>query len=133
MKIFKLTARISQLTLGVAGSVVLAGTLLAQPVTEVTVKATRESKIVVGRAPTGAAIEEISLMRRVSYADLDLSTKSGADALEKRVNDAAKGACDELDKNYPLTEKSAPDCTKAAIKDAMVDVRAVVAAAAKRP
>lgn len=43
----------------------------------------------------------ITVQRNVNYSDLDLGTGSGAAELQKRIDDAAKEACTELDRNYP--------------------------------
>jgi UrcA family protein len=122
------------LWLAAAGLVVASGAVVAaEPISEVTISASREAKIVVGKSPIGAPIEQITLTRRVGYSDLDLKSKAGADTLEKRVADTAKAACEELDKHYPLLQKNAADCVKAANAEAMVQVKAAVAAAAKGP
>jgi UrcA family protein len=123
---------ISKLIVAVAGSVLINGVVFADQLTEVTVSAARETKIVVGHSAIGAPVEQITVTRRVSYADLDLASKSGADALEKRVNETAKSSCEDLDKHYPLETSTAGDCTNAAIKLAMVQVREAVSAAERR-
>jgi UrcA family protein len=122
--------------LGLAvASLILAGgaVMAAEPISEVTISASRESKVVVGRNYTGAPIEEVTLTRRVGYSDLDLKTKAGADALDKRVAEAAEATCAELDKQYPLLPNTSADCAKTANANAMVQVKAAIAAAAKRP
>jgi UrcA family protein len=95
----------------------------------VTVEAVRQAKVV-GRTPSGVPIEELTLKRTVSYADLDLKTQAGAAELEKRVKDTAKAACDELDALYPLTKSEGPVCVKRATDGAMVMVRRAIAVAA---
>jgi UrcA family protein len=122
------------LWLAVAGFTLASGAVLAaEPLSEVTISASREAKIIVGHSAIGAPVEQITLTRRVGYSDLDLKSKAGADALEKRVAETAKAACEELDKHYPLLQKTSADCVKAAKKEAMVQVDAAVAAAAKGP
>jgi UrcA family protein len=56
----------------------------------------------VGRSVHGARIEEVSLSRRVSYADLDLSRSADVAELDKRIARTAKEACAELSTLLPL-------------------------------
>jgi UrcA family protein len=76
----------------------------------------------------------VSLTRRVSYADLDLSTSSGAKQLEMRVNEAANSLCQELERrvaSFPdLAERLT--CVKGAVADGMEHARAAISAAEKR-
>ena len=76
----------------------------------------------------------VSVTRRVSYADLDLSTSSGAKQLEMRVNEAANSLCEELERrvaSFPnLTERLT--CVKGAVADGMEHARAAISAAEKR-
>ena len=112
----------------------LVGSLaIAQTGQEVVVQATRIMEKNVGRAPaTGAPINDVSLSYGVSYSGLDLASHAGAMELEKRVSDAAKSACKELTQKYPNATPSEAECTKAAIDKAMVRVRELEAAAAKK-
>jgi UrcA family protein len=114
--------------LGIAGAPAIAEQAGIQ---EVTVIAERPTTTVVGRTSSGAAIELLELRHRVSFADLNLATHAGATDLEKRVSNAAKSACDELDKLYPLEAKEA-NCAKKAADAAMSQVHAAVAAAEQR-
>ena len=117
------------------GAGLLTASALAQQagaLQEVTVIAERPTSTIVGRAgATGAPIELIELRHRVSYADLNLATASGANALNKRVKDAAKAACDELDKLYPLKERDSK-CADKAADAAKGQVDAAIAAAEKK-
>ena len=120
-----------QVALVAAGVVVASGPALAQETAQVTIQAERTAKVV-GRSYTGVPIELVTLTRRVSYADLDLSTHTGATELEKRVSDTAKDACKQLDTLYPLTASAGgPSCVKKATDDAMVQAHAAIAAAEK--
>jgi UrcA family protein len=59
-----------------------------------------------------------SLSQAVSYADLDLSTKSGRNELRHRVNLTARYLCDQLgesDASSPIV----PSCRDGAVTDAM--------------
>jgi UrcA family protein len=83
----------------------------------------------VGRSDTGIPIVQYSFERPVSYANLDLSTASGAAELKKRVRETAREACDELSAADPL---DAPDdggtCVRDATAGAMKQVTAAIAA-----
>jgi UrcA family protein len=105
----------------------------AQQIEGVDVAASRIVKEKVGTAMNLAPIYSISLSYRVSYADLDLGTKAGAAALEKRVQTAAAAACKEVRRVYPESEPGDSACAKNAVDEAMVRVREVVAAASAAP
>jgi UrcA family protein len=128
MKRYSFASRTIKFALLTLGAMAAGGVFAAEEVGELTVEATRETKVV-GRSYTGAPIELVSLTRRVSYADLDLVTSSGAAELEKRVNETAKAACKQLDELYPLTAPGGPACVKSAVDEAMVEVRTAVSAA----
>ena len=92
---------------------------------EITVTAPRT----VERSPTGMAIETMMATRVVNYSDLNLRTGDGEIALQDRVKDAARKACDALDHAYPLTPPAGPACTNTAVKEAAPQIKAAVAAA----
>lgn len=121
-KLFKL-ASIAVLSVAVCEPV------LAQPAAsegEITVTAPRTRE----RSPTsGAPIEIITTSRMVNYSDLDLRTGDGQIALEGRVKEAARKACEFLDRAYPLSTPDGADCAKTAVKEATPQVTAAVAAA----
>lgn len=94
----------------------------------ITVQATA-NRAVVGRSTIGAPIEEASLTRRVSYADLDLTTYGGAKTLKRRVREAASDACRKLDELYPLEDRQAPICVQDTVANASHQVRAAIARA----
>lgn len=81
------------------------------------------------RRNTYPPIEQLTLMRHVSYSDLDLATYSGATELKKRVRDIAQKACKQLDDLHPLEGKSTPECVSKAVADASLEVDAAIAAA----
>ncbi len=87
----------------------------------------------VGHSTIGAPMERVTLTHRVSYADLDLSSHAGALALEERVKEVARLACEQLDKLYPLEEKNAPECIADAIAQASGQVQEAIAAAQRKP
>jgi UrcA family protein len=99
---------------------------------EITVIAPRLIRRDVGRTAGVGTNEQISLTRHVSYADLDLSKPADAQELEKRVNDMAKVACDQLAALYPLAAPNTPDCVQQALSGAMQQVRTAVKAADAR-
>lgn len=75
--------------------------------------------------------ELYSLVSRVSYADLNLATHSGAIELEKRIKHTAQAVCLQLQKLYPNSVDTDPSCAQAATKNAMVQANKAIAAAEK--
>lgn len=94
----------------------------------VTVRAERATEKAAGRTSSGIPVVIYELGYRVSYVDLDLATPGGADALKERVREAAKSACTDLDRLYPLTATDRY-CARKAEDDAMTQVNAAIAAA----
>jgi UrcA family protein len=88
---------------------------------------------IVGRSYTGIPIEQYSSKRAVSYANLDLSTPSGAAELKKRVRETAREACEQLQAAYPLDLSDDDDdnntCVSEATAGAMKQAKAAIAAA----
>jgi UrcA family protein len=115
-----------------AALAIASGTAVAQQSSEIVVEAPRVERSA-GRTPTGSPVDIISVAHRVSYRDIDISTNSGARALEQRIKDAAKAACKEIDTLYPIKDPvpGDPPCEKAATDKAMVQARAAIAAAEK--
>ena len=76
----------------------------------------------------------VSLTRHVSFADLDLSTSSGAKQLEVRVHEAANALCIELERKSALSPNFTErfTCVNGAVANGMEHARAVIAAAEKR-
>lgn len=114
-------------------ALVSAAALAAEPQTEeeVVVQAERPTKQVLARtagAVSGVPIVQYELRYRVSYADLDLATSTGANSLKTRVQEAAQSACADLDKLYPAAD---PDrsCARKAEEGAMPKVNEAIAAA----
>ena len=81
---------------------------------------------------TGVPIVDVSMSYGVSIADLNLASQYGPIALEKRVHDAAKAACEEIGRKYPQSTPSDEVCTKVATDKAMVKVNELVAEARKK-
>jgi UrcA family protein len=67
-----------------------------------------------GRAPDNVQ----TLSQAVSYADLDLSTRSGRDELRHRVNLTARYLCDKLGES-DSSSGIVPSCRDGAVTDAM--------------
>lgn len=125
-------------TIGVCMALMAAGfamaseTAVAQELTEIVVEsAPPHVQNVPGPAGATVHTQLISVKYRVNYADLDLTTHSGAAALEQRISDAAKKGCAEIDRAYPLTAPPRGDttCFNNAREGGMVKARAAIAAA----
>ena len=115
-----------------AGMLVTSAVIAAEPVMEeITVHATRPEVSEAGRSTVGAPIELITLEYKVSYADLDLATSLGADALRERVKGTAELACDDLNKKYSLSERDR-SCVASTEKDAMASAEAAIKLAQAR-
>jgi UrcA family protein len=92
---------------------------VADPLEQITVLATNH----VERSPTGMSTEEISLGVGVSTEGLDLATRAGLNAMEKRVRDAATSACSEISSLSPFAEPSNAECALAAVREPLAEVR----------
>jgi len=121
---------------GAVAASIVAGAAFAQATTpEVVVTSHKPVEKGAGRTTSGIPIVDVSLSYTVSAAGLDLASHEGAQELEKRVQAAAVDACKELASRYPLETPSAwndTECAKAATNKAMVKVRQLEAAAAKK-
>ncbi len=120
------------LTMLAAGIVLTSGSVLAEDNAQITVAAARPT-VSTTHTRTGISTEVMSITHKVSYADLNLATYSGAVALEKRVNETAKAICARLDTLYPQAKSENPTCVKDAIDTAMVQAHAAISAAEKLP
>jgi len=82
----------------------------------------------------GMAEQVASLTQHISYADLDLSTDSGAKQLEVRVHQVANTLCDEIERRTLSLSDSGERraCVNGAVADGMEHARAAIAAAEKR-
>jgi UrcA family protein len=79
----------------------------------------------------GRWIPALSIVYRVSYADLNIATHSGAVELEKRIRDSATEACKQLKELYPDTSEGQTPCVEGAVKNAMEQAKKAIAAAEK--
>ena len=124
---------VTRVAIGILAATSISAIALADDMGSVTVQATRVvSQKTVGRTASGIPIVDISLSYGVSAKGLDLASHAGFMELEKRVNDAAKSACQELSRQYPEATPSDADCAKNAAAKAMVRVNELAAAATKK-
>lgn len=101
-----------------------------EQLTEITVQAKRLlSTQQVGRTSTGIPIINISLSYGVSLKDLDVRSPDGMQVAEKRINDAALSACQEIGHQYPDATPDDRTCAKAAAKKATAELHKRVQAA----
>jgi UrcA family protein len=104
-------------------------TFAADQLPEITVEGGRVTTAVIDRASGRAAPKErVTLTRHVNYADLDVSTHSGAIELKKRIDATAKATCDELHSLFPFQtgSDSARSCANKAAKASMVQAQAAI-------
>ncbi len=114
-------------------SAFIRGVAVAQNMEEITVQGTRVvNEKSAGQTSTGVPIVDVSMSYGVSIADLNLASQYGPIALEKRVHDAAKAACEDIGRKYPQSTPSDEVCTKVATDKAMVKVKELVAEARKK-
>lgn len=122
-------SRFAPLLVAAVGATVVGASAYGQAMEVVTVEAVRE--IVVGKSAIGAPIKELSIRSRVSYADLDLTTPAGVQALEKRVRDTAVSTCKEIKVDVPAEGSTVDKCIKEAMDGATPQINAAVEAAKK--
>lgn len=81
----------------------------------------------------GAPIEVVSLAKTVSFADLDLTTKTGVDEFNKRIMYAALDACNELEAQYPSNRyvlvPATQNCPDTTATQALAIAKQIIAAA----
>jgi UrcA family protein len=125
---FRVSRAVGLALLG-AGLAISAGTAVAEPLEVVTVEAARATTV--GQTMHGVPIDEVTIRSRVSYADLDLTTASGALELENRIRSTADSSCKKLDVKFPAEGSSDTACIKNAVDAAMVEARKVIDAKRK--
>ncbi len=111
----------------------LAGLAVAEPTDELTVTGSRSVITPVGIDYVGALIKDVSLSYHIAVADLDLKSAAGAAVLDKRLSYAARMACDEIGRAYPVSKPAAAACVRAAIDKARAQVRGLLAASPRPP
>ncbi len=122
---FRVSRAVGLALLG-SGLAIAASTAVAQPLEVVTVEAARATTV--GQTMHGVPIDEITIRSRVSYADLDLTTASGALELENRIRATAESSCKKLDVKFPAEGSSEAACVKNAVDTAMQEARKVIEA-----
>jgi UrcA family protein len=122
-------SRAVRLALLGSGVAIAASTAVAQPLEVVTVEAARATTV--GQTMHGVPIDEITIRSRVSYADLDLTTASGALELENRIRATAESSCRKIDVQFPAEGSSEAACIKNAVEAAMQEARKVIDAKRK--
>jgi|ERR1035441_2315067 UrcA family protein len=120
-----------QLALVASGFAIVGVAAVAQELKEIVIEAPRVERAREHSA-LGGPIDIISVTHRVTYKDIDISTRLGAQVLETRVKDSAKAACKEIETLYPLAPPGSLDCEKTAVDKAMVQVHQAIAAAGKQ-
>jgi UrcA family protein len=110
--------------------IAVSGVVLAQQQSEVEVVAPHVERTT-QPGPMGTKVPAMSIDYKVSYADLNLATHSGAVELEKRIKESATKACEQLAKLYPETTEGNPPCVEGAVKSAMAKADKAIAAAEK--
>lgn len=106
----------------------MAAGALAEDLGDVTVQASRVEVAQVGRTSSGLPIVELTVSHVVRYADLDLATSAGMAELQDRLERAARHGCSEISFANPLAQPGDSLCARQAAEEAMVRVRAMVAA-----
>lgn len=77
----------------------------------------------------GFGHDVLTLSHQVSYSDLDLASPADVVELRERVGDAAKQICERLNDMAPPEPSTSSQCMHVAVKGAMKQVHAAVAAA----
>ena len=122
----------NRLALVMLGTVVFSGAAFAQePEAEFVVSSSRANGLAYPSLP-GVPVEVISVSQRVSYADLNLASLSGAEEMEARVRNTARTLCAKLDDKYPLAGIQQQNCVRDTVIKALADVRAAITAAEKK-
>lgn len=95
---------------------------------EITVTAPQVTVQKAEKGPSGfSRVMVYSADRQVSFADLDLTTDAGIDTFRTRIRDAARDACEQISKEYPMVEDAS--CERVAIAHAAVRANQIIDAA----
>jgi len=78
---------------------------------------------------TGRLGEASRLSAVVSYADLDLTTRSGQDLLKMRIKDTARDLCTQLGESNASSSPLVPSCEQDAVRESREQMRMAVAMA----
>ncbi len=93
---------------------------------QVTIEASHELQTKqIGMSYTGIPKEQVTLGRHVAYGDLNLNTRAGAAALEKRIKATAEEACHQLKSLYRLDiwDSGNQQCVSRAVGRAMQEAK----------
>lgn len=90
----------------------------------------RASRVEVTEVRTAGIVPEYLLEAsyRVTYEDLDVTTKPGREEVRRRVEKAAELACKEIGREYPFAEPGQHECANKAASAAMEQFRTRLAA-----
>lgn len=120
-----------QLALVASAFAIVGVAAVAQELKEIVIETPRVERAK-EHSTVGAPIDIISVTHRVTYKDIDVSTRLGAQVLETRVKDSAKAACKEIETLYPFVPAGSSSCEKSAVDKAMLQVHQAIAAAGKQ-
>lgn len=112
------------LSLAVGGIALIAPPALAQMTTVEGVTVTAPFEV--------PGTEQVRVLRTVKYADLDLKSYAGSVELDKRIAEAAKAACADLDKHYPEATPGNVSCQQRAVQSAQAQEATIRAVAQGR-
>lgn len=101
---------------------------VGQQTEEVTVRGPGIQSTEVERTSSGVRVVVLTVSHRVSYEDLDLTTTEGMAELTKRIEDAAHQGCREIGLVYRSAQPSDWLCARYATREALAEVRQLVAA-----
>jgi UrcA family protein len=95
---------------------------------DVKIEAGKVQQTMVRLSDTGTPIERFWVDRKVSYADLDLTTTSGATELMRRLTEAAKEACAQVHTADPvdLSDMDDASCVRTATDGALKQAKAAI-------
>lgn len=118
-----------------AGLSFVAATALADSVPEIVVEAAApvNHKPTGEGSPGGAEVDLASVRYHVHLGDLDLTKHADVIALEQKIKDAARKACKDIQKEYPVRQMSdETSCINDAVKSAMPKVQDAITSAQKK-
>jgi UrcA family protein len=96
------------------------------PAESVTVTAPRMERVPSGPYTLNLPPERVALRQPVQFADLNLCTSAGAEALRERVRAASNNVCDQLSATYPHGLPSDTSCYHDAMDNAQPKVDFVI-------
>ncbi len=112
--------------IAIIAAVAVAASAYAAPLETVTVTGSRAlTEKSVGQTMHGVPVKEVSLSYTVKVADLDPGTAAGKAEIQKRVTEAAKAACKEIERlamGNPTSPGEAA-CVKNAVDEAMAKIK----------